>query len=316
MQGKPIERDVFIKPPKEANTNKLWKLNTTVYGLCDAPREWYLSVKKELLATGCLKRRYDDALFYWHKENTLQGILSALVDDFCWAATKLFQNIVINHIGNAFTVRKEELQTFKYLGLSISQTNDGIFMHQKEYIEEIEVVDIDKPNQKDRKLLPHETQQLRRVAGQLNWVSTQTRPDMTYAASVVSSSIKDATVRDLFTANKFIKLLKCNELVLSFPQISDLQNASCSASQGGLLVFLQGRKGKCMLLAWQSRKLKRVLKSTLTAETLALQQVIEGAILIKAMFLEILNVDANNQILPTKCVTDSKSLHSAVYLFY
>ena len=70
-------------------------------------------------------------------------------------------------------------------------------MHQKEYIEEIEVVEIDKPNQKDRKLLPHETQQLWRVAGQLNWVSTQTRPDIAYAASVVSSSIKDATLREL-----------------------------------------------------------------------------------------------------------------------
>ena len=57
--------------------------------------------------------------------------------------------------------------------------------------------------------------------------------------------------------NKFIKVLKCNELVLSFPQIKDLKNASlvcfsdasfanlkCSGSQGGLLVFLQGRNGK------------------------------------------------------------------------
>ena len=86
---------------------------------------------------------------------------------------------------------------------------------------------------------------------------------MAYAASAVSSSIKDATVRNLVTANKFIKLLKCIELLLSFPQISDLQNASlvcfsdasfanlkCSGSQGGLLVFLQGRNGKYMLLAW------------------------------------------------------------------
>ena len=200
MQGKSIERDVFIKPPKEANTNKLWKLNTTVYGLCDAPREWYLSVKKELLATGCVKSRYDDDMGRY-EENTLQGILSAQVDDFCWAGTKLFQNIVINHIRNAFTVSKEELQTFKYLGFSISQTSDGIFMHQNEYIEEIKVVEIDKPNQKDHKLLPLETQQLQRVAGQLNWVSTHLRPDMTYAASVVSSSIKDITVRDLVKEN-------------------------------------------------------------------------------------------------------------------
>ena len=149
---------------------------------------------------------------------------------------------------------------------------------------------------------------------------------MAYATSVVNSSIKDATVRDLVTANKFIKLLKCNELVLSFPQINDLQNASlvcfsdasfanlkCGGSQGGLLVFLQGRNGKYMLLAWQSRKLKRVVKSTLTAETLALQEVIEAAIMIKTMFLEILNVDAHNQILPIKCVNESNSLHDAVY---
>ena len=31
-------KDVFIKPPKEANTNKLWKLKTTAYSLCHAPR--------------------------------------------------------------------------------------------------------------------------------------------------------------------------------------------------------------------------------------------------------------------------------------
>ena len=77
-------------------------------------------------------------------------------------------------------------------------------------------------------------------------------------------------------------------------------------------MFLQGRNGKYMLLARQSRKLKRVVKSTLTAETLALQEVIEAAIMIKAMFLEILNVDAHNQILLIKCVTDTKPLHDAV----
>ena len=38
-------------------------------------------------------------------------------------------------------------------------------------------------------LLPNETQQLRRVASQLNWVSTQTRPDKSYAANIISESI-------------------------------------------------------------------------------------------------------------------------------
>ena len=63
-------------------------------------------------------------------------------------------------------------------------------------------------------------------------------------------------------------------------------------------MFLQGRNGKYMLLTWQSRKLKGVVKSTFIAET-ALQEAIKAAIMIKTMFLEILNVDAHNQILLT-----------------
>ena len=78
-------------------------------------------------------------------------------------------------------------------------------------------------------------------------------------------------------------------------------------------MFLQGRNGNNMFLAWQSRKLKRLVKSNLTAETLALQEVIEAIIMIKTMFLETLNVDSHDQILLIKCVTDSKSLHDAVY---
>ena len=83
LQRKLIERDIFIKPKKEAKANKWWKLKTTVYGLCDATRESYLSVKKELLATECVKSRYDDRIFYWHEQHTLQCILSAQVHYFC-----------------------------------------------------------------------------------------------------------------------------------------------------------------------------------------------------------------------------------------
>ena len=165
LQGKSIERDVFIKPPKEANTNELWKLKTTVYGLFDEPGTWYLSVKKELQQDVL---RVDMMMQYFIAiKKTPYKVFYLHMSMTCWTGTKLFKNTVISHIRNAFTASKEKLQTFKYLGLNISQTNHGIFMHQKEYIEEI-----DKHNQKDtsvpRELLPHETQQLRRVATQLN----------------------------------------------------------------------------------------------------------------------------------------------------
>ena len=44
LQGESINRDLFVKPPKEAGTDKLWKLQKTVYGLADASRSWYLKL--------------------------------------------------------------------------------------------------------------------------------------------------------------------------------------------------------------------------------------------------------------------------------
>ena len=40
LQGKPMKREVYLRPPKEALTNKLWQLNKCVYGLSDASRHW------------------------------------------------------------------------------------------------------------------------------------------------------------------------------------------------------------------------------------------------------------------------------------
>ena len=36
LQGNQIDRDLYLKPPKEADTGNLWKLKTTVCGLSDA----------------------------------------------------------------------------------------------------------------------------------------------------------------------------------------------------------------------------------------------------------------------------------------
>ena len=48
---------------------------------------------------------------------------------------------------------------------------------------------------------------------------------MAYAASIVCGSIKDPTVRDIITANKFIKMLQSTDVVLSFPKIQDIENS-------------------------------------------------------------------------------------------
>ena len=50
LQGNLIERDVYLKPPKEYCVDgEVWKLNRCIYGLNDAPRAWYDRVKHELV---------------------------------------------------------------------------------------------------------------------------------------------------------------------------------------------------------------------------------------------------------------------------
>ena len=46
LQGQTIEREIYLRPPREANTDKLWELRKCVYGLSDASRKWYDQVKE------------------------------------------------------------------------------------------------------------------------------------------------------------------------------------------------------------------------------------------------------------------------------
>ena len=49
---------------------------------------------------------------------------------------------------------------------------------------------------------------------------------MAYAASAVSSSIKDAKVKEIIRANKFIKIFKSRDVVLSFLETDDISKAA------------------------------------------------------------------------------------------
>ena len=64
LQGDPIERDIFVKPPKEFFCGRLWKLKKTVYGLCDAARSCYLRLKQELFNCGMMLCKLDQGCFF------------------------------------------------------------------------------------------------------------------------------------------------------------------------------------------------------------------------------------------------------------
>ena len=90
LQNKNIE--LFTKPPKEADCQDtaLWKLNTTIYRLNDASRTWYLNVKKELIGLGATVLKSDSAVFIWHNQSKVNGLLCIYVDNFLFGWTDFF----------------------------------------------------------------------------------------------------------------------------------------------------------------------------------------------------------------------------------
>ena len=96
LLGKNLEMNVFVCPTKEAQTNKIWKLNKCVYEFADASWYWYLKVREELCKLGARPSQVDQGLFIFHNQTQIVGIVILFVDGIIWAGQALFTNITTN----------------------------------------------------------------------------------------------------------------------------------------------------------------------------------------------------------------------------
>ena len=109
LQNRKIDRDVYLKLPKETETLKLWKLSITAYGLCDAHCAWRTGVQDVLITTGVKKSEFDDSIFYWGNNDKSEGLICCHVDDFFWGRTKHFAETLINMLKEKILKYSEKL---------------------------------------------------------------------------------------------------------------------------------------------------------------------------------------------------------------
>ena len=69
--------------------------------------------------------------------------------------------------------------------------------------------------------------------------------------------------------------------------------------------------GNAAPIHWQSKKIRRIVKSTLAAECLSMEDAVDAAYYIKNILMEVLLMDANK--VQMECFIDSKSLHAALH---
>ena len=327
LQGASMKRIVLLRPPPEAKSDlNVWQLKKCVYGLNDASRYWYMRVRQELFKLNMKCSKYDKAIFYWYDEGELSGIITSHVDDFFWCGTASFRSNVIDNLRDIFEFGEEHSDFFKYIGLYIQQQENGkIILNQNKEVEQLEIplISHERKADKNSPLNAKEIKCLRSVCGRLNWIASKSRPDLSFDVCDLSCSIKNAKVSDLQKAVKVVRKAKSSRVSIKFPSLdlstirvvtySDASHGNLpdGSSQGGHIIFLSDASGKCAPVTWSSVKIRRIARSTLAAECLALQDATDAAILISSLLSEMLYEGRK----PIKIIakTDSKGLHSALY---
>ena len=85
-----------------------------------------------------------------------------------------------------------------FLGMDVSQHNgEKILLHQQSYVDSINAKELDNDEGKDRKLNAREQSSFRSIVGQLNWVGSQTRPDIAFKVCQLSTRVNSGTVGDI-----------------------------------------------------------------------------------------------------------------------
>ena len=327
LQGDEINRRIFVKPPKDFDQGELWLLKKTIYGLCDAARAWYETVKNTLVNLG-MKTNYlwGRSLFYWKKEGILQGLLAVHVDDFIYAGGESFGTQIMKRFSESFRIGNIESKSFTYLGIKINSFSDGITIDQIQYTKSLDHMEEEKGKTTNNSLCNEENNQVKAKIGQLNWLSTHTRPDIAFEVSDLGSSISNPNYKHIRRINKVIDIVIKEPLQIFFPKLDDSENWDivCYAdaalvvkeaylsngkkderSQGAHIIFLEDKKGNRCTLDWRSKRIDTVVRSALAAEILAMVEASENALYIADILKIILGEKAIRKV---RCFTDSKSL--------
>ena len=319
LQGKDLERNIFVKPPKEAKSppGVVWHLRKTLYGLNDGSRQFYFSVKEFLIGQGCEVSSVDPSMFIFKEDSVLRGIVISHIDDFLHSGDSVFDRKVMEPLRKRFVAGKVESGHFKYVGLSISQSSLGISVDLDGYIDSISIDRVD-VGAFDRALDKEEVSKFRGIVGKLNWIAQSARADKAFDVIELSTKLRSPMLSDLKQAVKVFHRVQEHKSTLLFPPLgqnmvlevfTDASHANLPdgiSSTMGLVIFLSGDK-RMAPISWRANKIRRVVSSTLAAEALALQEGIDESIYLQRMLSEM------SLAVPIHVYVDNRGLVDALH---
>ena len=259
----------------------------------------------------------DEAYYFKHDGNELKGMVLTQVDDFLIAGKPDFLDSILEKISSNLTFSKVENDHFRFNGIDIKKTGQGIAIRTDDYAESIEEIAEIRKAKKTEQLSKLEMKLYRKMTGKLSWLAANARPDLAITALSMSKKNNNATIADLKNINNVVKRIKSKENKVIFSKIGEdedfvihgLGDASYkydNRSIGGVLVLLGNKNTKDVVpLYWKSKVIPQVCHSAKDAETRNVLKLVDDSKHLAVQLEELLFDSAENKI-PVRLYTDSK----------
>eukprot|EP00435_Cladocopium_sp_Y103_P039315 s274_g10.t1 len=293
-----VEPPIELRAKMQLRSNEVCELLKGAYGLINAPLLWYVELKAALVALGFVISPMDPCLFVLPKTKTspgdisqIHGILGIHVDDGIGGGDAIFTEAIRN-LEKRFPFGSQRTGSFTFTGVQINQSHNGdITINQQDYINDIPPINInrDRRKQPDLPVTKDELQSLRGLIGSLQYAATNTRPDLSCRLSLLQAKVTCATVADLMVGNRIlndakkhsdtairIQALPIDQIrFLSFSDAAFATREKANSQKGCLILATtetidQIQSSPVSPLIWFSKKINRVVSSTLASETFAL----------------------------------------------
>ena len=307
----PIDREIYMEQPegyeKKSKTGEklVCKLQKSLYGLKQSGRNWNAMLHTCLIENDFVQNPADTCVYTKEKHNE-KVILIIWVDDLIIAASN--ENVLKN-VKGILTERfkMKDLGKLRYfLGIDFKQEDGVVKMSQERYVSKI----LDRFGMQDCKAREtpcepkleytedaekmKDPRKYREAVGSLIYLSTCTRPDITFVVSKLSQHFAEPTVEHWNTIKQVFRYLKgTTEQGLCFRR-NDTEKLGlrvyCDADWASDSADRRSTSGYCVslnegssLISWKTRKQRTVALSTCEAEYMSLASAVQECIYLEQL---------------------------------
>lgn len=304
-----LEEDIYMSQPIGFgdSTERVCKLNRSLYGLKQSPRCWNSRFRQFLLEFN-LEQSTSDSCIYFNHNNNETLILAIFVDDGLIASSSVIKtNTLLQGLEQQFEITQGNLDYF--LGMEIIRYTDGsIHLHQLNYanklISKFNLLDakelsipIDRSHGVEHNLTTSDNQfPYRQAVGNLLFLSQVTRPDIAFAVNYVSRFLNNPTSVHWTMVKRIIRYVKgtTNFGLYYKSNVNLCLSVYSDSDYAGDLVTRRSTSGHVFMLglstvSWQAQRQSIVTLSSTEAEYIAACEAVKGLVWINRLVKEINN---------------------------